>query len=83
MVEIGDYIVDLHLLSALHILVGLIVLLIVLRVGLRNQESRQEIESGLGIIVLTVVICWPYNAICWVFSWPIWLMPVSQLFKRR
>lgn len=83
MVEIGDYIVDLYLLSALHILAGLIVLLIVLRIGLRDQDARAEIESRLGIIVLTVVIGWPYNAFCWVFSWPIWLMPVSQLFRKQ
>lgn len=86
MIEIGDYTVDLYELLFRHVLIGLVVLFIVLRIGLADQNSRDEIDEKLGMVILTVVLFWPYNVFCWVMSWPIWLMPVSQLaqlFKRR
>lgn len=67
----------------IYLIVGLIALFIVLRVGLKNPDDREIIGEKLGVIVMTVTLFWFYNLICWVFSWSIWLMPVSELFKRK
>ena len=66
-----------------YLLIGLIWSLIVLRMGARYQADYDFISEKLGIVILTSIIGWPYNLFCWIFSWPIWLTPISQLFKRK
>lgn len=83
MIEIGGYTIDLCELLFWHVLIGLVVLFVVLRIGLADQNSRDEIAGKLGVVILTIVLFWPYNLFCWVVSRPIWLMPVSEIFKRR
>lgn len=83
MIEMFGYIVDVEEFLLRYSLIGLISLLMVLRIGLSDQDSRSEIRNNLGIVVLTVFFFWPYSLFCWVMSWPIWLMPVSELFRRR
>lgn len=65
------------------LLIGLIWSLIVLRIGMKYQDDYEFINQKLGIVILTSVIGWPYNLFCWIFSWPIWLMPVSDIFRRK
>lgn len=67
----------------LYLIIGLVALLTVLHIGLNNIYERETLEEKLGIIVLTVILFWPYNLICWIFSWSIWLTPMSELFKRK
>ena len=67
----------------LWVLVGLVWLLVVLRNGMRDVDDYYYIRERLGIVIFVAVIGWPYNLICWIFSWHIWLMPVSDLFKRK
>ncbi len=70
-------------LGLIYLLIGLIWSLIVLRMGARYQADYDFISEKLGIVILTSIIGWPYNLFCWIFSWPIWLTPISQLFKRK
>lgn len=65
------------------LLIGLIWSLIVLRMCARNQDDYEFINQNLGVVILTAVIAWPYNLFCWIFSWHIWLTPVSDLFRRK
>lgn len=66
-----------------YLLVGLAWSLIVMRVSMKYQDDYEVINQKLGVVILTSVIAWPYNLFCWIFSWPIWLTPVSDLFKRK
>ena len=65
------------------LLIGLIWSLIVLRIGMKYQDDYEFINQKLGIVILTSVIGWPYNLFCWIFSWPIWLKPVSDIFRSK
>ena len=65
------------------LLIGLVWSLIVLRVGTRDQDDYEFISQKLGVVLIIAVIGWPHNLFCWIFSWSIWLTPVSELFKRR
>jgi len=67
----------------LWVLVGLVWLLVVLRNGMRDVDDYYFIRESLGVVIFIAVIGWPYNLICWIFSWPIWLIPVGDLFKRK
>ncbi len=73
----------LNRLALAWLLVGLVWLLIVLRICARDQDDYEYINQKLGIVILASVIAWPYNLFCWIFSWSIWLTPVSQIFKRK
>lgn len=83
----GIYIdADVDLINSIAIawlLIGLIWTLIVLRVCAKDQDDYEFISQKLGIVILTSVIAWPYNLFCWIFSWSIWLTPLSELFRRK
>lgn len=73
---------EFHEFVMLYILIGLIYLLAVLRAGLSDEEVRtSEIEERVGVVVLVCVLAWPYSFFCWIFSWRIWLMPVSKVIS--
>lgn len=72
-----------HMILLAWLLIGLVWSLIVLRMCARNQDDYEFINQKLGIVILAAVIGWPYNLFCWIFSWPIWLTPVSEIFKRK
>lgn len=79
-----DIISDLSIdqLIGLYIVIGLCMLLSALRAGLKDSFEREEIRERLGIVVLITVFAWPYNLVCWIFSWPIWLRSVSDFLPR-
>ena len=62
---------------AAYVLIGMLWLLVVLRASMRDQGDFIFISEKLGFTVLVSVIGWPYNLLCWIFSWPGWLMPVG------
>lgn len=66
-----------------YLLAGLVFLLAVLHFGFKDHDEKADIASNLGVVVMTVIAFWPYNLICLVFSWPVWTMPVSELFRRH
>ncbi len=81
----GDFIMarTKYELALLYFLAGLIYLFVVLRVSLNDEEVRAaEIEGRVGIVILVCVLAWPYSLFCWIFSWQIWLMPVSEVINR-
>lgn len=59
------------------LIIGFFGLFIVLRAA-RDQEEMDELSERLGIVILIVVIGWPYNLWCWIFSWSIWLSPLGK-----
>ncbi|SEN69694.1 hypothetical protein [Nitrosomonas marina] len=68
-----------------YLLIGLCFLLLTLRGSMKNSGDltllqSQEIE--LGEIVWRSIFLWPYHLLCWIFSWPIWLMPVRDILLR-
>lgn len=65
------------------LLIGLGWTLIVLRKGSQDIDDFYFISERLGMVILIAVIGWPYNLFCWIFSWPIWLTSVSEIFKRK
>ena len=69
--------------AVFYLLIGFIALLIVLRMGLNDPYSRDEIEESLGAVVLIVLLLWPYNLIRWIFSWNAWLTPINRLFRHK
>ncbi|WP_106708117.1 hypothetical protein [Nitrosomonas supralitoralis] len=66
-----------------YLLAGLVFLFAVLHFGFKDHDEKADIASNLGVVVMTVIAFWPYNLICLVFSWPVWTMPVSELFRRH
>ena len=80
------YEIDIDLLEQIatyYLLIGLICLLTILHFGFKDQDEREDIASNLGIVIMTVIAFWPYNLICLVFSWPVWLVPIGELFRRN
>lgn len=66
-----------------YIMIGLIYLFVVFRSSLSDEFVRtSEIEGRVGIVVLVCVLAWPYSLFCWIFSWPVWLMSVSEVWRR-
>lgn len=66
-----------------YLLAGLVFLLAVLHFGFKAPDEKADIASNLGIVIMTVIAFWPYNLICLVFSWPVWLTSIGDLFQRR
>ncbi|PSJ16877.1 hypothetical protein [Nitrosomonas supralitoralis] len=66
-----------------YLLAGLVFLFAVLHFGFKNPDEKTDIASNLGVVVMTVIAFWPYNLICLVFSWPVWTMPVGELFRKH
>lgn len=80
------YEIDIDLLEQIvtyYLLIGLSFLLAILHFGFKDQNEKADIASNLGVVVMTVIAFWPYNLICLVFSWPVWTMPVTELFRRH
>lgn len=70
------------LIGTYYLLGGMIFLFAVLHFGLKDPDEKADIASNLGVIVMTIIAFWPYNLICMVLSWPVWLMPIGDLFRR-
>lgn len=66
-----------------YLLAGLVFLFAVLHFGFKDPDEKADIASNLGVVVMTVIAFWPYNLICLVFSWPVWLVPIGDLFRRH
>ncbi|MBY0475417.1 MAG: hypothetical protein K2Q13_10220 [Nitrosomonas sp.] len=80
------YEIDWDLISEIatyYFLFGLIFLAGVLHYGFKDPDEKADIASNLGVVVMTIIAFWPYNLICMVLSWPVWLMPVGDLFRRH
>lgn len=66
----------------IHILIGLIYLFTVVRKSMNDPFDADSLSQNLGVVALISVFAWPYSLVCWIFSWKVWLMPVSEILIR-
>lgn len=65
-----------------YAIIGLITLLMLINVAKNTPEDTEDLAYNLGRTVAIAVLAWPYVILVWVFSWKIWLTPITLNWFR-